>query len=242
MENDKEYLNDFLNLIKTLRSNCPWDKRQTIDTLKKHIKEESEEVIETDDMEKLEEELGDLFLVITMIAEVASENSFFNFFTIMDKIKKKIIFRHPHIFENISVNNHEDVKKIWNERKKMEKKNNIYSEAVKIQKKASNEGFDWDNYEQVIEKLYEEIEEFKNAETIDSKKDELGDILFVVLHLSNFFNIDPSESLMGTVDKFNYRFSYVKKMMKKNNYKMNKTNLEIMEKFWKDAQKKNEKK
>ncbi len=236
MNEEGKVFQRFINLVSRLRKDCPWDREQTIKSMMPNIVEESQEVVHASEVshDHLEEELGDLVLVISMIAEIAREKGKFDMKSIIDKITEKVIFRHPHIFSDVKANSVEEVRDIWNERKKIEKRKkvNTYREAISVQKSASELGFDWDDSEGVIEKLHEEIDEFLKAENEDEKESEFGDILFAVLHLANHSNIDPEKALSKTLDKFNRRFEYVKEEMKKKGYNMEHDNLNIMEEFW----------
>lgn len=236
MNEEGKVFQRFLNLVSRLRKECPWDREQTIKSLMSNIVEESQEVVHSSEIsyDHLEEELGDLVLVISMIAEIAGEKGKFDMKSIIDKITEKVIFRHPHIFSDAKADSVEEVKDIWIERKKLEKRKkiNVFREALSVQKSASELGFDWDDSEGVIDKLHEEINEFLNSENEHEKESEYGDILFAVLHLANHSNIDPEKALFKTLDKFNRRFEYVKEEMEKRGYKMEHDNLNIMEEFW----------
>ncbi|MGC9366414.1 MAG: nucleoside triphosphate pyrophosphohydrolase [bacterium] len=238
MDQIQHELAEFLHLIKRLRKECPWDRAQTIDSLKDNLLEESEEIAEAirrKDIRGMEEELGDLLLVITMIAEIGSEKDYFNIQSIIKRINRKLVFRHPHIFSDQVAQSPEEVKKIWQKMKKLETPSgHLLNRVAQQQKQASQLGFDWPDVEGVYDKLQEEISELRQTEEYDRQVDELGDILFVVVHLANHLNIDPEIALQHTLEKFNTRFNYVQQKMSKNNISMEKGNLEIMEKYWRE--------
>lgn len=238
MDQIQHELAEFLHLIKRLRKECPWDRAQTIDSLKDNLLEESEEIAEDirrKDIRGMEEELGDLLLVITMIAEIGSEKDYFNIQSIIKRINRKVVFRHPHIFSDQVAQSPEEVKKIWQKMKKLETPSgHLLNRVAQQQKQASQLGFDWPDVEGVYDKLQEEISELRQTEEYDRQVDELGDILFVVVHLANHLNIDPEIALQHTLEKFKTRFNYVQQKMSKNNISMEKGNLEIMEKYWRE--------
>lgn len=238
MEQLQHELAEFIYLIKRLRVECPWDRVQTIDSLSNNILEESEEIadaVRRKDIQDIEEELGDLLLVITMIAEIGSEKKYFNLQSIINRIKRKVIFRHPHIFSDQVAESPEEVKKIWQKMKELETPSKtILNRVAEEQKHASQLGFDWPDVEGVYDKLQEEISELRHTGDHNQQVDELGDILFVVVHLANHLNIDPEIALQHTLKKFKTRFKYVQQEMSKNNVSMEKSNLEIMEKYWRE--------
>ena len=243
-------MEDFYNLVKKLRKECPWDAEQTQKSLIPFLLEETYELIdaiEKDDREKTVEELGDLLLNIFMQMVIVGEgaNSKEN---IIERISNKIIKRHPHVFDKIRVKDSNEVIKNWQQIKKKEKPSSILSDvpltlpslllAQRLQKIASSVGFDWDNMSGVFDKLKEEIEELKNADTDRKKEEELGDILFVISHLGNFLKIDTEMALRKTCDKFKKRFKAIEEGLKKKGKTFEQSNLDEMETLWKKAKEK----
>lgn len=240
-------MENFYNLVKRLRKECPWDAKQTQKSLIPFLLEETYELIdaiEKDDREKTVEELGDLLLNIFMQMVIVEEgaNSKEN---IIERISNKIIKRHPHVFDKIRVKDSNEVIKNWQQIKKKEKPSSILSDvpltlpslllAQRLQKIASSVGFDWDNMSGVFDKLKEEIEELKNADTDRKKEEELGDILFVISHLGNFLKIDTEMALRKTCDKFKKRFKAIEDGLKKKGKTFEQSNLDEMETLWQKA-------
>lgn len=243
-----------VEIIRVLRSEngCPWDREQTLETLKPCLREEVAELLEAmeGDIEEHKGELGDVLMNLVFQADIREKEGKFNIEDVAYEINEKLIRRHPHVFkkreEGITT---EEVLTNWDEIKKTEKLHEnrksaidgvpkylpALSKAQKIQKKASKVGFDWDNIEQVMEKVYEEIEELKiEIKNNDKKKiqDELGDVLFSIVNIARFLDIDATEALEGTIKKFDKRFRYVEK-----NCEIEKTSLENLEKLWQNAKK-----
>lgn len=243
-----------VEIIKRLRgeNGCPWDKEQTLESLKPCLREEVAELLEAmeGDVEEHKSELGDVLMNLVFQADICEEQGKFNIEDVAYEINEKLIRRHPHVFkeraEGITT---EEVLVNWDEIKKSEKLHEdrksaldgipkylpALSKAQKIQKKASKVGFDWDNIEQVIEKFYEEVDELKvEIKRNDKKKisDELGDVLFSIVNIARFLDVDATEALEESIKKFDKRFRYVE-----NNCEIEKTSLENLEKIWQDAKK-----
>jgi len=223
-----ELFNDLVEIIKKLRSDdgCPWDRQQTHDTLKLNIIEEAYETIEaidekSDDM--LEEELGDLLMQVLLNAQVATDEGKFDISGVMQKIKEKLIRRHPHVFGDIQVKDAHEVLRNWEdiksrEHSKIDRKSLMdgiplhlpsLMKARKVQSKASKVGFDWDKSEDVMKKVEEEVEELKESvksHDQDGIEEEIGDILFSIVNLSRFLNVEPENALSKTIAKFVRRF------------------------------------
>lgn len=237
----------FYELVKKLRKECPWDAEQTQKSLIPFLLEEAYELIDTiekDDREKIIEELGDLLLNIFMQMVILEEKGNTKE-EIINRISKKIIERHPHVFKNIKVKDKDEVLKNWQEIKKREKPSSILSDvpltlpsqllAQRLQKIASSVGFDWDDVNGVYDKLKEEIEELKEADTAQKKEEELGDILFVLAHLGNFLKIDTEIALRKTCEKFKKRFKAIEEGLKKKGKTFKQSNLDEMESLWQQA-------
>lgn len=244
-----------VEIIKILRGEggCPWDREQTLETLKPCLMEETCEVLEAmeDAGDELKGELGDLLMNIVFQADICEDAGKFNIEDVARGINEKMIRRHPHVFKEKNSNITSDQVLVnWEEIKKTEKEHEdrksaldgvpIYlpalAKAEKIQKKASKVGFDWDNVEDVINKVEEELEELKQAiknKDSENMKEELGDLLFSVANLSRFLKINSTDALEKTIKKFDKRFRYVEKKCD-----ISKANLEEMEKFWNEAKNK----
>jgi tetrapyrrole methylase family protein/MazG family protein len=230
--------------METLRSDegCLWDKKQTLDSFKTFLLEEVYELIEAiekKNSEMLEEELGDLLFHIVFISQICKEQGLFSIKDVVSKVYQKMYHRHPHVFRKET--DDRPIEKRWEELKKREKKDysllsNIPANmpsllrAYTVSRRAAKTGFDWDNIENIYEKLFEEIEELKSAQSEENKqsmKEEIGDILFTMVNISRFLNIDPEDALRFTIDKFIRRFSYIE-----NNTDINHTSLARMDALW----------
>jgi tetrapyrrole methylase family protein/MazG family protein len=205
-------MNEFLELIRTLRNKCPWDKEQTLKSLIPQLIEEVYELntgISDDDIESIIEEFGDVLLTIFMLAVILEEKNI-TLDMIIEGVSKKMVARHPHVFAKEVANSAEEVLEKWDERKGKKWKVGSGLPALlrssKIQKRASRKGFDWEDIQGVFEKINEELTELKNSTSEEEKMEELGDILFAVAHLGNFLNINPEIALQKANDKFEVRF------------------------------------
>ena len=227
-----EKLTELTQLIKKLRApdGCPWDQQQKKEDIGKYILEEAYEVVDSLDKENpqaLKEELGDLLFQILFLTEISAESDLFSLSDVMDGIKEKMIRRHPHVFGDKKVNSVQEVRDNWQQIKKKERGNkndeeNLFSSvprsfpalkrAQKITSIASTYGFDWQKIQALMEKLKEEIKEFDDAVKEGNKnkiEEELGDILFTMVNLSRFVQVDAETALSKTTEKFLQRFSYV---------------------------------
>ncbi len=235
-----------VKLMETLRSDegCSWDKKQTTDSFKTFLLEEVYEVIdaiEKQNAKMLEEELGDLLFHIIFITQICKEQHLFEIKDVINGVYQKMYNRHPHVFQNKTSNI--PIEKRWEEIKKEEKTD--YSpvsnippsmpallRAYAVTKRAAGVGFDWKKLGDVYDKMFEEIEELKEAETTEnaaSIKEEIGDLLFTIVNISRFLNTDPEDALRSTIDKFIRRFSYIEK-----NTDIRKASLDTMDKLWND--------
>jgi len=210
---------------------CPWDREQNFDTIKPYLLEETYEVLEAIDMRDwpaLADELGDLLLQAVFFAQMASEENKFRIDDSIDAIVHKLIRRHPHVFADGDAKTSDDVKRRWDEIKADEKKTRgepvrgllesvprtlpALVEAQQIASKAAGVGFDWENAEQVLDKLDEELRELAGAREGGSRKElegEIGDLLFVLVNLARFLKVDPEQALRRTNGKFRKRFAHV---------------------------------
>jgi MazG family protein len=243
-------MKEFYEIIKRLRKECPWDEAQTRKTLIPFLLEETYELIdaiEKDDDAKIEEELGDVLLNIFMQMVITEEKNISKE-EIIERITKKIIKRHPHVFKDTKVEDKDEVVENWQKIKKKEKPASILSDvpmtlpslllAQRLQKIASSVGFDWDNTAGVLDKLTEELEELKEADSDKKREEELGDVLFVLAHLGNFLKIDTEMALRKTCQKFKNRFKAIEEGLKKKGKTFKESNLDEMESLWQESKKK----
>ena len=244
------------SIVATLRSEngCPWDREQTHQSLKSNLLEETYEIIEAienNDSAKISEELGDLLSVIMLQARIGQENGDFDIEQVLTKISEKLIERHPHIYGTRKVKTAEEVKENWERIKRKKRKNkgtlsNIPKtippmvKAMRIQEKVKSVGFDWDKKEEVIEKVYEEIKELKEELKLNDEKktkQELGDLIFSVINMARFINIDPEEALESTNIKFINRFQYMEEKIAKDKKNLKEMSLNEMNKYWNSSKK-----
>ena len=231
---------------------CPWDREQNFDTIKPYLLEETYEVLDAIDQRDwpgLEEELGDLMLEAVFFAQMASEEDKFRIDDSLDAVCEKLIRRHPHVFGDGSAKTADDVKRRWDEIKADEKKSKgveekgrlesvprnmpALVEAQQISSKAAAVGFDWENAEQVLEKLEEELHELAQARESaahDEIEGEVGDLLFVLVNLARFLKVDPEQALRKTNAKFRKRFWYVEQRAK-----LPGASIQEMEALWQEA-------
>lgn len=258
--NNKKDFNDLLNIIEILRGDdgCPWDKEQTHESLKKALVEESYEVIDAidqDDDNSLIEELGDVLLQVVFHASIGKEDGYFDIGDIIGGICNKMISRHPHVFGDSSgLKSSEDVVIKWDDLKKKEKGYESITEemngitkglpsllrAHKVQEKAKQVGFDFQDVNFAIKKLKEELEEVIDVYNTGNKekiKEEVGDLLFSCVNIARFLKIDQELALNSTIDKFIKRFSYIEEESKKMGIKLTDMKLDEMEKLWQYSKK-----
>lgn len=247
-------IENFKKTMKTLLSpnGCPWDREQTLNSLKPFLIEETYEVIEAienNDTYGHKEELGDLLLQIVFQSQIRENQGDFNFEDVVDTINTKMINRHPHVFgNNETIKTASDVLDNWDSFKKAEgKKVDFFkdlpkgfpalSESLAINKRAAKTGFDWNKIDDIYDKLDEEVTEFKEAKTQDEKIDELGDILFVIVNLARRHKIDPEEALRKSNRKFKKRFLGILEMAKNKNLDFESLTLEQMDELWDEYKK-----
>ncbi|RMH68573.1 MAG: nucleoside triphosphate pyrophosphohydrolase [Gemmatimonadetes bacterium] len=237
------------------RDGCPWDRKQTHQSITPYLLEEAYEAIEAiehNDFTHLKEELGDLLLQIVFHAQMAHEANRFTIDDVIQAISEKMVRRHPHVFGEKKLDTAEQVLTSWEQIKKAEKKKDgrqsildgvpknlpALLRAQRIQDKASHVGFDWKEIEPVIGKLHEEIDEFKaalTAENRDKIREEIGDILFSLVNISRFLEIDPEDSLRRTTDKFMRRFYYIEQILHERGEDLHNATLEEMDEIWEAA-------
>lgn len=244
-----------LTVMDELRENCPWDQKQTMESLRHLTIEETYELgdaILKGDMEEVKKELGDLMLHNVFYAKIGSESGDFDMADVLNEVCEKLIGRHPHVYANAKAEDEEAVKKNWEKIKSKEKGNKSVLggvpkslpatiKAMRIQEKARGAGFDWDKKQQVWEKVEEEIKEFKEAldkqMSHEEAKNEFGDLLFSLINYSRFIGIDPEEALEKTNNKFIKRFNYLEQASKADGKELGDMSLQEMDKYWNEAKK-----
>jgi tetrapyrrole methylase family protein/MazG family protein len=245
---------DLVEIIRILRSEsgCPWDREQTHDSLRSTVLEESYEVIEAinnKDWENLNEELGDLLLQILLHGQIGSENHRFSIDRIMTDLAKKLIRRHPHVFDDKVLKNEEEVLLNWDAVKKEEKNYKSLTDemrlipkalpalvrASKVQKKAAKVGFDFPVVQDALNKVYEEINELieaDNSQNNENIDEEFGDLLFSIVNLSRFFGLNAEFSLTNAIEKFINRFEGIEKLAKTEGRELESMSLDEMDELW----------
>lgn len=260
IQKGKRYdLGDLCKIVETLRSEngCPWDLEQTHESIKNNLLEEAYEVIEAinnDDFDNFEEELGDVLFQIIFHSQLADEEGYFNIGEVINKISLKMIYRHPHVFSENSKIDTENVLEQWENLKDIEKGVKNYTERLlnvpkvlpsllksyKIQKKASKIGFDWENINGPIDKMKEELDEVIEAINHKTEKDileEIGDLLFSIVNVSRFLDINPEMALNNSVDKFIERFEFIENKSLELNRNLEDMTLEEMDMYWEESKK-----
>ena len=257
-------MNEFdklIDIVKKLRApdGCPWDRKQTLYSLKDALIEETCELIDAldnKDIENIKEELGDVLLHVVFHSQTACEDGLFNIEDVTCGINEKLIRRHPHVFKNEHYETAEQVKERWDEIKKEENKDKTAPDSIldkvpkslpslmqaeKLQKKASKYGFDWENPEQVFKKLQEELNELHDAYKEKNKEhisEELGDVIFVLSRLATHLDISADESLRKVNNKFRRRFGFIEKSLKETGRTLETTTVAEMEEKWQEAKRK----
>ena len=256
-ENREEKLKSFgrlLNIMDDLRTQCPWDKKQTMESLRHLTIEEVYELADAilnNNMEEIKKELGDILLHIVFYSRIGSETNSFDIKSVIDGVCEKIIHRHPHIYGDVKVKDDAEVSRNWEKLKLKEGKKSVLEgvpvslpalvKAMRIQEKARAAGFDWERKEQVWEKVMEEMNELKKElhETNHERaKAEFGDVLFALVNYARFLGIDPEESLERTNKKFIKRFQYMESAVNSNGQKFNDMSLDEMDVYWNEAKEK----
>ena len=254
---DNYDINDFLRLVTVLRSpgGCPWDRKQTHESIKKNFIEETYEVVEAinkADAEGLKEELGDVLLQVAMHSEMESEKGSFDFNDVVNDICKKLVVRHPHVFGDAAAQNSDEALQNWDQVKLKTKGMKKQGEAMikvprefpalmraqKVQEKAAKAGFDWDDINGAVDKLHEEIDELETALAAGVGKDieeEFGDVLFSCVNVSRFIGADSEEALTASTDKFIKRYLLVEKLAADEGLDMKTASIEELDKLWNKA-------
>lgn len=256
LDNTKDF-NELINIIAILRgeNGCPWDREQNHQSIKRSLIEESYEVIEAidkNDDDMMVEELGDLLLQVVFHAQIGKEDGYFDIKDVVQAICNKMIYRHPHVFKNVKVENSDQVLDNWDKLKREEQGLKTYTDelkhvpkilpalirAEKVQKKAAKVGFDWDKVEDAMKKVLEELNEVKDVykgNNRDKILEEIGDLTFSVVNVARFLDIDPENALNYTIDKFIKRFEFIEQKVRERNRDMNDMTLKEMDELWNEA-------
>ncbi len=256
MNSRKDQLKAFerlLTIMDELRENCPWDRKQTMQSLRHLTIEETYELgdaILDNDLDEIKKELGDVLLHIVFYSKIGSETRNFDIADVCNSICDKLIDRHPHIYGDVEVENEDDVKRNWENLKLKEGKKSVLEgvpkslpavvKANRIQDKVAGVGFDWEKPEQVFEKVKEELNELQleiNTENHDAMESEFGDVLFSMINYARFLKINPENALERTNKKFIKRFQYLEKKSKLINKELKDMSLEEMDVFWEESKK-----
>jgi MazG family protein len=249
-----------LTIMDELRENCPWDKKQTLESLRhlsiEEVYELSDAILEND-LEEVKKELGDVMLHLLFYARIGSENAAFDIADVLNEQAEKLIRRHPHIYGDVDVEDEEAVKQNWEKIKLKEKEGAVKSvlegvplslpavvKAMRIQEKARGVGFDWEEKSQVWEKVEEELREFKSEFDVEKEEfdksnaqAEFGDLLFSLINYARFVDIDPEEALERTNRKFIKRFQYLEGKALESGKSLADMSLSEMDVFWEEAKK-----
>ena len=251
------HFEELIKIVEKLRGpeGCPWDKEQTRESLKPFLIEELYELLDALDennSEGIKEELGDMLFQIVLHCQLSKEQGFFDINDVIENITRKMIRRHPHVFGSKNFKTTKEVMTLWEEHKKKEGKSKesviegipktlpALLKAQKIQNKASRVGFDWERIEDIFKKLDEEINEFKCAlgkKNQNEIEDELGDIFFVLVRISNFVGVNPEDALRKTTGKFIQRFRHIEMKASEQGKKLSDMTLEEMDVLWEEAKK-----
>ncbi|GGK16971.1 nucleoside triphosphate pyrophosphohydrolase [Yeosuana aromativorans] len=252
-DNQLKAFDRLLTIMDDLRAQCPWDKKQTMETLRHLTIEETYELgdaILDNDLEEVKKELGDVLLHIVFYSKIGSETNDFDIADVCNGICEKLISRHPHIYGDVKVENEDDVKRNWENLKLKEGKKSVLEgvpnslpalvKANRIQEKVAGIGFDWEEPNQVWEKVVEELNEFK-AEVDKGNKDamesEFGDVLFSMVNYARFLKINPENALERTNKKFSKRFQYLEEKAQAIKKPLKEMTLAEMDVFWEEAKK-----
>jgi XTP/dITP diphosphohydrolase len=242
-----------LTIMNELREKCPWDKKQTLETLRHLTIEETYELsdaILNNDLEEIKKELGDVLLHIVFYAKIGEEKKAFDITSVINQLCDKLINRHPHIYGDVVAESEEEVKQNWEQIKQKESKgeksllagvpNSMPSlvKALRMQEKAAQVGFDWDTKQQVWAKVEEELAEYKEVVNTEEATGEFGDLLFALVNYARFEGINPDDALELTNKKFKHRFEYIEQRAKAQGKNMKDMTLGEMDAIWNEAKKK----
>jgi len=253
-----EKLLEIMVALRDPQSGCPWDIKQTFQTIIPYTLEEAYEVadaIESGDMQELKSELGDLLFQIVFYAQMAKEQGEFEFNDVVEAVSEKLKRRHPHVFSNVDCKDEAALHEAWENSKATERDSQAEANkasildgvakalpslkrAQKLQKRAAREGFDWPDIEPVLEKIEEEIQELRHAVQVNNQTsifEETGDILFSCVNLARHLNVDAEESLRGCNQKFEQRFAYIERALNKSGRAFKSCTIEELEILWQEA-------
>lgn len=259
MKNPEEIKSEFAKLVQIMErlrgeNGCPWDREQTYESLRQYLLEETYEVLELIDAgnyDELKNELGDLLLQVIFQAQIAEEEKRFTIFDVLKKINEKLIHRHSNVFGDVIVRNAEEQTVNWEKMKKKEDKDRSVIDGVpkqlsallrayRMQAKAATVGFDWENVDQVWEKVEEELKELKDAINHQSQNEieiEFGDLLFAMVNFSRFINVNPEDALRKAIQKFSDRFQQMEREVVDSNKSLYNMKLEEMDQIWDEIKK-----
>ncbi len=258
MQNKLKAFERLLNIMEDLRAKCPWDKKQTLESLRHLTIEETYELADAiieKDMQEVKGELGDLMLHIVFYSKIASETNQFDVADVLNTVCDKLIRRHPHIYGDTIAQTEDEVKANWEKIKLLEKNNKTNKKkqsvlegvpkalpalvkASRIQEKVKGLGFEWDNKQQVWDKVEEEIQELKQAEknnNLNQIEEEFGDVLFALINYARWINVNPENALEKTNKKFIKRFQWMESQTKKDGKNLSKMSLNEMNQYWNKA-------
>lgn len=243
--------NRLLNVMDDLREKCPWDRKQTLESLRHLTIEETYELADAilkNDLEALKGELGDIFLHLVFYSKIASEQNAFDVSDVLNAICEKLIYRHPHIYGDVKADSEEEVKANWEKLKLKEGKESVLEgvpvslpalvKAIRIQDKVKGVGFDWSDINDVKNKVDEELRELSEAISggqQDEIEDEFGDVLFSLVNYSRFLKVNPEDSLERTNRKFIARFQYMEQLILQSGKDLGEMNLTEMDVYWEEA-------
>ncbi len=252
MDKRLEAFERLLTIMDDLREKCPWDKKQTLESLRHLTIEETYELADAiidNDLKELEGEIGDLFLHMVFYCKIGAEKNAFDVTSVLTKICDKLVHRHPHIYSDVKAETEEEVKSNWEKLKLKEGKKSVLEgvpsslpamvKAARIQEKVKGVGFEWDQRSDVWLKVKEELAEFE--EEVESNQsperieEEFGDLLFSLINYARFVDINPENALAKTNSKFIRRFMKMEELMKENTQNIEDSSLEIMDKYWEQA-------
>ena len=252
----KDPFQNFIDIVRRLRKECPWDAEQTHESIRAMLLEEAYEVmeaIEDKDLQQLRKELGDILLHVVMHSVIAEETNAFTLNDVIEGETKKLIHRHPHVFGEVEAKSAEQVTKNWEKLKLQEQGRKSMLDGVprvlpalqrahRLQQKAASVGFDWSNIDDVWKKVEEELDELRTvrAENISKEKieDEFGDVLFSLVNFARFLKINPEDALRGTIEKFISRFQYIETTASAQGKELDKMTLQEMDVLWNEAKRK----
>ncbi len=244
-----------LNIMDDLRAGCPWDKEQSLESLRhltiEEVYELSDAILEKN-LDEIKKELGDLMLHIVFYAKIGSEKGAFDIKDVLENISEKLVFRHPHIYGDVEVSGTDEVKGNWEKLKLEEGKTSVLEgvpkslppliKAYRIQEKVKGVGFEWKHREQVWEKVKEEMRELKheveNGGSKEKMEDEMGDLLFALVNYARYIGINPEDALERTNKKFIRRFQFIETESARDGYRLENMSLDEMESYWLKAKEK----